>query len=167
MLIIVILIIASLACSLPPGDPEPGTLAEEVGKGNVRFDGAGNLLRGECQDPSVVVQVGIGGETKELDGVEFYDEINPVAVHATTDGAIPLSGTCEKYSADDKHDWPGKGIYYPKEAKIVFSSCSLADGRAEGEAFLVGEGFEGEYSCYSAEGSLIYRVAFSAYTRIR
>ena len=164
VLIIIIPILVSLACNLPSKDPAPDTLAGEVAKGNVRFDGTGNVTYLECQDPTATVTVNVGERAKELDGVEFYDFINPVTVNAITDGRLQKTDKCEKTSLGDKYDWPAKGIYYPKEAKIVFTSCTQNNDEAVGEAYLVGEGFEGEYACYDKnDGGLIFKVAFSAY----
>ncbi len=112
-----------------------------------------------------MVTLTISLPTKEYEGQEFNDVINPVSVNAETDGAIPWSGNCEKLNLDEKHNWPAKGLYYPKEEKILFYSCSIRDGKAEGAATLNGEGsdlyFEGEYGCYGEDGSLVYSMAFS------
>ncbi len=70
---------------------------------------------------------------------------------------------CQKTNTDEKYDWPANGIYYPKEDKIVFTTCTQNKDDARGEAFLVGEGFEGEYACWDRDGGLIFEVAFSAY----
>jgi hypothetical protein len=162
--IIIILILVSLACSLPAKDPAPGTFAEEVAKGNIRFDGTGNVTYIECQDPTATVTVSIGEKVKELDGVEFYDDINPVTVVATTEGRLQKAAECEKTNLEDKYSWNAKGIYYPKEGNILFTSCTQNEDKADGEAFLVGEGFEGEYACYDKnDGELIFKVAFTAY----
>ena len=165
VLIVNILILVSLACSLIPTDPVPGTLAEEIAKGNIRFEGSGNLSYGKCQDPMAVVTVNIGAPVKEYEGQEFYDFVLPVTVIALTDGS--MSSNCEKINPDDKHNWPAKGLYYPKEARIVFYNCSVANGKAGGKAYLVGEGFEGEYACYHEDGSLAYNVAFSVYSVVK
>jgi len=164
VLILIALILASLACNLPTEEPAPDTLAAEVAKGNIRFGGTGNVTYIECQDPTATVTVSIGEKTKELDGVKFYDFINPVTVNAVTDGRLQKTDKCEKTNPGDKYDWPAKGIYYPKEAKIVFTTCTQNNDDADGNAYLVGEGFEGEYACYDKnDGGLIFKVAFSAY----
>jgi hypothetical protein len=162
------LFVISLACqSLFPKGTTPGSIQEEIANGNVRFEGKGNLSYGECQDPTAAVTVTISVPTKEYEGQEFYDPVNPVTVTALTDGALPWSGNCEKSSLDEKHNWPAKGLYYAKEEKILFYRCSLTDGKAEGTAYLNGEGtdlyFEGEYGCFGEDGSLVYSVAFSVF----
>ena len=165
VLIVIILILVSLACRLPPKDPAPDTLAAEVAKGNIRFDGTGNVTYIGCQDPTAVVTVNIGDKVKELNGVEYYDYVNPVSVNALTDGTQIKLEDCEKTSLGDKYNWPAKGIYYPKEAKIVFTTCTQNNDKAVGNGYLVGDGFEGEYACYDQDdGGLIFKVAFSAYT---
>jgi len=161
---ILILLLASLACSLPSQKPDPDTLAGEIAEGNVRYSGTGNVTYIGCQDPTAAVSLRIGERTKELDGVEFYDYVNPVSVHASTDGRLQKTDECEKTSLGDQYDWPARGIYYPNDGRIVFTTCTSNNDRAEGEAHLVGEGFEGEYACYdTSDGGLIFRVAFSAY----
>jgi hypothetical protein len=158
------LVLTSLACSLPAKDPAPETLAGRVAQGNIRFSGTGNITYIECQDPSAVVSLSVGEKTKEVDGVEFYEAINPVTVSVVTDGRMQKTDKCEKTSRGDQYDWPAKGIFYPKDSKSLFTTCTLYDHRAEGEAYLVGEGFEGEYACYDKDdGGLIFKVAFSAY----
>ena len=164
VLTIIVLALAGLACNLPSKEPAPDTLAGQVAEGNMRFNGTGNVTYIECQDPTAAVTVSIGEKTKELDGVEFYDFVNPVSVNAITDGRLYKADECGKTNLGDKYDWPAKGIYYPKDAKIVFTTCTNNNDEAVGEAFLVGEGFEGEYACYDKnDGGLIFKVAFSAY----
>jgi hypothetical protein len=166
--IVCVLFLAILACNLPPQDPDPGTLGAEIAEGNVRYDGTGNVTYIGCQDPTAVVSVQIGGSSKEIDGTEYYDNVNPAAVYAITQGMLAKTDECIKISTDDKHDWPAEGIYYPKEGKIVFTTCTQNKHKAVGDAYLVGEGFEGEYACYDKDtDQLIYSVAFSAYDRIR
>lgn len=168
ILIILILFLVMLSCKLPPKDPAPGTLGAEIADGNVRYDGTGNVTYIGCQDPTAAVNVQIGGSTKEIDGTEFYDNVNPAAVYAITQGSLAKTDECIKISTDDKFDWPAKGIYYPKEGKIRFNTCTQNKHKAVGQAYLVGEGFEGEYACYDKDtGVLMYKVAFSAYTRVR
>ena len=164
VLLVIILILVNLACSLPPKDPAPDTFAAEVAQGNIRFNGTGNVTYIGCQDPTSIVTVNIGGKVKELNGVEFYDYVNPVTVNAVTDGTQIKLEECEKTSLGDKYNWPAKGIYYPKEGKIVFTTCTQNNDNAVGEGYLVGEGIEGEYACYDKDdGGLIFKVAFSAY----
>jgi hypothetical protein len=110
-----------------------------------------------------VVSVFIGSKTKQIDGVDFNDYVNPVTVSAITQGTQVKMEECQKTSLEDKYDWPAKGIYYPKEDKIIFTTCTQNNERAEGEGFLVGEGFEGAYACWDRDGGLMYEVAFSAY----
>jgi len=157
------LFLTSLACALFPKTIAPGSLEEQIAEGDLRFGGSGNITYIGCQDPTAVVSVYIGPKTKELDGVEFYDYINPVTVNAITDGTQIKMEECQKTSIGEKYDWPAKGIYYPKDGKIIFTTCTHNNHRAEGEAFLVGEGFEGEYACYDQDGGLMYEVAISAY----
>ncbi len=159
------LFLAGIACqTLFPKVIPPGSLEEQVAEGDIRFVGKGNVNNPGlgCQDPTAAVSVYIGPKTKELDGVTFYDYVNPVTVNAITDGVMVKGQECEKVGLDEKYDWAAKGIYYPKEEKIVFTTCASQNKyRAEGRAFLVGEGFEGEYSCWDKE--VMYEVAFSAY----
>lgn len=158
------LLLASIACeALFPKAITPGSLEEQIAEGNIRFEGSGNITYIGCQDPTAVVSVYIGAKTKELDGVEFYDYINPVTVNAITNGTQVKMEECEKTNLDDKYDWPAKGIYYPKDGKIIFTTCTQNNDEAVGEAYLVGEGFEGEYACWDRDGGLIYEVAISAY----
>jgi len=163
------LFVASIACleSVIPKVPAPGSLREEIAKGNIRFEGKGNLTYGDCQDPTAAVSVNVSAPVKEYNGQEFNDFINPVSVNAITAGAISGSGSCEKLKLDEKHDWPAKGIYNPNDEKILFYGCSLTNGKAEGTASLTGEGsdthFEGKYGCYGEDGSLVYEVAFNAF----
>jgi hypothetical protein len=162
--IVLTLLLVSLACNLPAKNPPADTLAGQVAQGNIRFKGTGNVTYIECQDPTATVTVSIGEKTKQLDGVEFYDFVNPVTVNTLTDGRLQKTDQCEKTSLGDKYDWPAKGIYYPKETRIVFTTCTNNNDKAEGEAHLVGDGFEGEYACYDKNnGGLIFKVAFSAY----
>jgi len=139
--------------------PNPGTFEREIADGNVRFNGTANLTRGECMDPTATVILLIGGSTAQ--------NVNLVEISTITNGAVPMSGTCEKISTDDKHNWPATGVYDPKEGTIRFIGCSQGESQAEGKGYLVGDGFEGEYSCFQEDGSLSYKVAFSAYTRVR
>ena len=164
LLIGIALFLASIACqALFPKAIQPGSLEEEIAEGNIRFEGSGNVTYIGCQDPTAVVSVFIGAKVKELDGAEFYDYINPVTVNAITYGSQIIVEECQKTNLDEKYDWPAKGIYYPKEGKILFTTCTQNNDNAEGEAFLVGEGFEGEYACYDRDGGLIYEVAISTY----
>jgi hypothetical protein len=167
-LIGLIFLLASIACQeLFPKTNSPGSLQDKMVNGSVHFEGKGNLSYLGCQDPTAIVSLTVSGQVKEYEGVEYYDFINPVIVSAETDGLVLMADTCEKGNLDEKHNWPAKGIYYPKEEKILFFSCSLQNGKADGEAYLSGEGsdlyFEGEYSCYSEDGSLIYEVGFTAF----
>jgi hypothetical protein len=165
LLFISALFLASTACkTLFPETIAPGSLAEQIAEGNMRFEGSGNVTYIGCQDPSAVVSVAIGPKTKELDGVEFYDYVNPVSVNAITDGSQIKLEECQKTNLGEQYDWPAKGIYYPKDGKIVFTTCTQNNHRADGSAFLVGEGFEGEYACYDKnDDGLMYSVAISAY----
>ncbi len=159
-----VLLLASLACQqLFPKTIAPGSLEEQVAEGNIRFAGRGNITYIGCQDPTAAVSVFIGGKTKELDGVTFNDYVNPVTVNAITQGTQVRMGECQKSSVEDKFDWPASGIYYPKEDRIIFYTCTQNNDKAEGDAYLVGEGFEGEYACWDRDGGLMYEVAFSAY----
>ena len=157
--------LSSIACqSLYPKRAMPGSLEERIADGDIRFTGSGNVTYIGCQDPTAAVRISIGSKTKEVDGTEFYDYVNPVRVNAITDGRLVKMEECEKTSIGDKYDWSAKGIYYPKDAKIVFTTCTRNNARAEGQAYLVGDGFEGEYACYDRDdGALIYKVAISAY----
>jgi hypothetical protein len=162
------LLLISIACkTLFPKQIAPGSVEEEIAKGNVRFEGKGNLTYGNCQDPTAMVSLSVSLPTQQFEDQEYYTPINPVSVEALTDGAIPADSPCEKFNTDEKHNWPARGIYYSDESKIVFYGCSLKDGRAEGQASLLGEGtdlyFEGEYACYSADGTLVYEMAFSVF----
>ena len=166
LLISLALFLAGIACqALFPKVITPGSLEGEIAEGNIRFEGMGNITYIECQDPTAAVSVYIGAKVKELDGVEFDDYINPVTVNAITDGKQIKFEECEKANLGEKYDWPAKGIYYPKEEKIIFTTCTQNNDEAVGNGFLVGEGFEGEYACYDKDkdGGLIYEVAFSAY----
>lgn len=164
MLAGIALFLASIACqALFPKTTAPGSLEAKIAEGNIRFEGSGNVTYIGCQDPTAVVNLYIGPKTKELDGVAFYDYVNPVTVNTITDGTQIKMGECQKTSLGDKYDWPAKGIYYPKDEKILFITCTQNNDIAEGEAYLVGEGFEGEYACWDRDGGLIYEVAISAY----
>lgn len=164
LLIASALFLASIACqALFPKTITPGSLEEQIAEGDIRFEGSGNVTYIGCQDPTAVVSVYIGPKMKDLDGVEFYDYVNPVTVNAITDGTQVKMEECQKVSLEDKYDWPAKGIYYPKDEKIVFTTCTQNNDKAEGEAYLVGEGFEGEYACWDRDGGLIFEVAISAY----
>ena len=164
LLIASALFLASIACqALFPKAITPGSLEEQIAEGDIRFEGSGNVTYIGCQDPTAVVSVYIGPKVKELEGAEFYDYINPVTVNAITDGTQIKLDECRKTNLGEKYDWPAKGIYYPKDEKIVFTTCTQNNDKAEGEAYLVGEGFEGEYACWDRDGGLIYEVAISAY----
>ena len=164
LLIASALFLASIACqALFPKAITPGSLEEQIAEGDIRFEGSGNVTYIGCQDPTAVVSVYIGPKVKELEGAEFYDYINPVTVNAITDGTQIKLDECQKTNLGEKYDWPAKGIYYPKDEKIVFTTCTQNNDKAEGEAYLVGEGFEGEYACWDRDGGLIYEVAISAY----
>lgn len=168
LLIGMALFLASIACqSLFPKTITPGSLEEQIAEGDIRFEGRGNVTYIGCQDPTAAVSVYIGVKVKELDGVEFYDYINPVTINAITDGTQIKMGDCQKTDLDEKYDWPAKGIYYPQDGKILFTTCTQNNFKAEGEAFLVGEGFEGEYACYDDDGGLMYEVAISAYQIVK
>ena len=158
------LFLTSIACqALFPKVISPGSLEEQIAEGDIRFEGSGNVTYIGCQDPTAAVSVYIGPKVKEIDGVEFYDYVNPVEVNAITNGTQVKMEECQKVSVDDKYNWPAKGIYYPKEDKIIFTTCTQNNDKAEGNGFLVGDGFEGEYACYDNDGGLIFEVAFSAY----
>ena len=83
-----------------------------------------------------------------------------------TDGSMVqgING-CEKSNPEDKHEWGAEGIYYANEGLIRLTGCGAQKRhRAEGNLYLVGEGFEGEYTCYDADDDgLMYSVAISAY----
>jgi hypothetical protein len=156
--------LGSLACqALFPKAIPPGSLEAKIAEGDIRFGGSGNVTYIGCQDPTAVVSLYIGPKTKEIDGVAFYDYVNPVTVNAITDGTQVKMGECQKTNQSEKFDWPAKGIYYPKDEKIIFTTCTQIKDKAEGEAYLVGEGFEGQYACWDRDGGLIYEVAISAY----
>lgn len=158
------LFLASIACALFPKTIAPGSLEEQIAEGDIRFVGSGNITYIGCQDPTAQVSVYIGPKTKELDGVTFNTYVNPVTVNAITDGTQVKVQECQKTSLGEKYDWPAKGIYYAEEGKILFTTCTQNNDRAEGQAYLVGEGFEGEYACYDdQDGGLMYEVAISAY----
>ncbi len=162
------LFLLSLACqALFPRAIPPGSLEAEIAEGNIKFTGRGNVSYIGCQDPSAVVEVVIGPKTKEYQGQEFNVFVNPVTVSAVTEGTQVKLEECAKSDLENKYNWPAEGLYYASEARIVFFSCTQNKDRAEGEAFLVGEGFEGEYACYDGDGSLIFSVAFSAYETSR
>jgi len=158
------LFLTGIACqALFPKNIAPGSLEAQVASGNMTFRGTGNITYIECQDPTAAVSVVIGAKTKEINGTEFNQFVNPVSVNAITEGTQIKMEECQKTNLDEKYDWPAKGIYYPSEDRILFTSCTQNDNKAEGEGFLVGEGFEGEYACYALDGGLMYAVAFSAY----
>ena len=159
------LFLASMACNaLFPKTITPGSLEEQVAEGDIRFGGSGNVTYIGCQDPTAAVSVYIGPKTKELDGATYNKYVNPVTVNAITDGTQIKVQECQKTSLGEKYDWPAKGIYYAEDEKIVFTTCTQNNHRAEGQAYLVGEGFEGQYACYDAQdGGLMYEVAISAY----
>jgi hypothetical protein len=164
LLIASVLILVTIACqALFPQTTAPGSLEEQIANGDIRFNGSGNITYIGCQDPTAVVSVYIGPKTKELDGTEFYDYVNPVTVSAVTDGTQVKMEECQKSSLGEKYNWPAKGIYYAKDGRIVFTTCTNNSTNAEGEAYLVGEGFEGQYACYDQDGGLMYKVAISAY----
>ncbi len=168
LLIGLALFLASISCeALFPKAITPGSLEDQIAEGDIRFEGSGNVTYIGCQDPTAAVSVYIGPKAKELDGVEFYDYVNPVTVNAITDGTLIKMGDCQKTDLEAKYDWPANGIYYPKDGKIVFTTCTQNNDEAAGEAYLVGEGFEGEYACWDRDGGLIYEVAFSAYQIIK
>jgi hypothetical protein len=163
--IISILFLASIACNaLFPKKITPGSLEEQIAEGDIRFVGSGNVTYIGCQDPTAAVSVYIGPKSKELDGVKYNTYVNPVTVNAITDGSQIKVEECQKTSLGEKYDWPAKGIYYADEEKIIFYTCTQNNHKAEGQAYLVGEGFEGEYACYDNQnGGLMYEVAISAY----
>ena len=154
---------AILACSLSPPKFEPGSLEERLAEGNMKFTGSGNVSYIGCQDPTAVVSVFIGPKTTEIDGQKLSDSINLVTVHAITNGTQVKTDECQKVGLDEQYNWPAEGVYHPNEGKIVFTSCTQNNERAEGTAILVGEGFEGQYACYDQDGGLMYEVAISAY----
>ena len=161
-----VLFFASLACqSLFPKVITPGSFEEDIANGNIRFEGKGNLSYEGCQDPTAIVKLIVSAQTKTYEGQEYYDFINPVTVNAETTGTFSMASGCEKEKLDEKYNWPAKGIYYPKEGKILFFGCSLTNGKAEGEAYLNGEEsdlyFEGEYTCNGEDGSSVYGIAFT------
>ena len=143
------LFLASMACNaLFPKTITPGSLEEQVAEGNIRFVGSGNVTYIGCQDPTARVSLYIGPKTKELEGVKYNTYVNPVTVNAITDGTQIKVQECQKTNLEDKYDWPAKGIYYAEEEKIIFYTCTQNNDKAQGEAYLVGEGFEGQYACY-------------------
>ena len=165
LLILSVLFLASIACrTLFPKTVAPGSLEEQIAEGDIRFGGSGNVAYICCQDPTAAVSVYIGLKTKELDGVKFMEYVNPVSVNAITNGTQIKVGECQKTDLGEKYDWPAEGIYYAGRGRIVFTTCTQSIHRAEGTAYLVGEGFEGEYACYDKDnGGLMYEVAISAY----
>jgi len=163
-LILSVLLVTSISCRVPTKKQlEPGSFAEMIAEGNVKFSGNGNVTYIGCQDPTAVVSLFIGPKTKEIYGQKSEIFVSPVTVDVTTDGTqIKIEG-CQKTNLDEKYSWPVKGIYYPEDGEILFTSCTTNNFRAEGKAYLEGEGFEGEYACYDHDGDLMYEVAISAY----
>ena len=167
LLIASILFLATLACrALFPNTIAPGSFEEQVAEGGLRFNGSGNVTYIGCQDPTAVVSLSIGTKTRELNGVKFNVDVNPVSMSVLTDGSMVkgING-CEKSSPEDKHEWGAEGIYYADEGVIRLTGCGAGKRhRAEGNLYLVGEGFEGEFTCYDADdGGLMHSVAISAY----
>src|SRR3990172_11999073 len=163
------LILASIACqTLFPSSVAPGSLEAQVAEGDIHFKGFGNVTYIGCQDPTAVVTIYIGTKTRNIDGVDFEVDVNPVSVNSITNGTQVKTDQCEKASLDDKYDWPAKGIYYPGDGWILLTTCTQNNDEAEGKLFLVGDGFEGEYACYDRNtGGLIYEVAVSAYQLVK
>ena len=166
-LILSMLLLASIACqALFPQTIAPGSLEEQVAEGGMRFNGSGNVTYIGCQDPTAVVSLAIGTKTRELKGVKFNTDVNSVNLSVLTDGSMVkgING-CEKSNTEDKHEWGAEGIYYANEGIIRLTGCGAQNRhRAEGNLYLVGEGFEGEYTCYDADDDgLMYSVAISAY----
>ena len=162
-----ILLLASIACqALFPKTITPGSLEEQVAEGGMRFSGSGNVTYIGCQDPTARVSLSIGIKTRELKGVKFNTDVNFVNLSVLTDGSM-VKGVngCEKSNTEDKHEWGAEGIYYANEGIIRLTGCGAQNRhRAEGNLYLVGEGFEGEYTCYDADDDgLMYSVAISAY----
>jgi hypothetical protein len=163
----IILTSTALACNFgkPPGQPpESGSEAEAIGKGNQRYEGTGNVTYLDCQDPTANVIVLIGEKTPLNDGF-----VNPVHISTLTEGSIVkgING-CEKSNPGETHDYPADGFYDPGEAEISFSTCTSQNHKARGTAVLGEGGFSGEYACYDKNtGDLMYKVAFSAYEKIR
>jgi hypothetical protein len=158
------LFLSSIACqALFPKNIAPGSFEAQVASGNMTFTGTGNITYIGCQDPTAAVSLHLGAKTREINGTEFNQFVNSVSVNAITEGTQIKMEECQKTNQDEKYDWPAKGIYYPDEGRILFTSCTQNDNKAEGEGFLVGEGFEGEYTCYAPDGGLMFSVAFSAY----
>ena len=166
-LILSMLLLASIACqSLFPKTITPGSLEEQVAEGGMRFHGSGNVTYIGCQDPTAVVSLSIGTKTRELNGVTFNTDVNPVNLSVLTNGSMVkgING-CEKSSPEDKHEWGAEGIYYANEGVIRLTGCGAQKRhRADGNLYLVGDGFEGEYTCYDADDDgLMHSVAISAY----
>ena len=162
------LLLAGLACqTLFPHSAAPGSLEAQVAEGNMRFEGTGNVTYIGCQDPTAVVTLTIGVKTRTINGVDLTGDVNPVTVSVITNGTQVKTDQCEKVDTDNQYNWPAKGIYYPDETKIIFTTCTQNDDEAKGNAFLVGDGFEGEYACYDSDGGLMYEVAISAYTVVK
>ena len=162
-----ILLLASIACqSLFPKTTTPGNMEERVAEGGMRFNGSGNVTYIGCQDPTAVVSLSIGTKTRELNGVKFSTDVNSANLSVLTDGSM-VKGVngCEKSNTEDKHGWGAEGIYYANEGILRLTGCGAQNRhRAEGSLYLVGEGFEGEYTCYDADNDgLMYSVAISAY----
>lgn len=165
LLMLCVLLLASIACqSLFPKTIAPGSFEERVAAGDLHLAGSGNVVYIGCQDPTAVVNLYIGPKTREINGVAFNVDVNPVTVSVITDGTQVKIEECQKSNQGEKYNWPAAGIYYPQEDKILFTTCTQNEHEAEGQAFLVGEGFEGEYACYDkGDGGLMYEVAISAY----
>ena len=164
-LMLLALLLASLACqSLFPTTIAPGSFEERVAAGDLRLAGTGNVVYIGCQDPTAVVSLYLGPKTREINGAAYSVDVNPVTISVVTDGTQVRVEECQKSNQGEAYNWPAVGIYYPQDSKIVFTTCTQNEHRAEGSAFLVGEGFEGEYACYDKDdGGLMYEVALSAY----
>jgi hypothetical protein len=161
-----ILFLSSLACTLLiPRQTVPGSLEEAVAEGDILFTGTANVTDAlDCMDPSATVRLYIGPKTRQINGVEFRSDVNPVSISVVTNGHfVILNEECQKTSTKDKYDYPAEGIYYPNEGVIRFLTCTMNNFTASGQGALVGDGFEGQYSC-SDETGVFYSVAFSTYT---
>jgi hypothetical protein len=155
-----------LACqALFPKAIPPGSLEAQIAEGNIRFLGTGNVTYIGCQDPTAQVSLYIGPKTEEIDGNKYNTPVNPVTLDVTTNGTMVKMEECQKSSVEDKFGWSAQGLYYARDEKIILYTCGAnSRHRAEGDVYLVGEGFEGEFTCYDRDnGGLMYEVAISAY----
>jgi hypothetical protein len=166
LIVATILFLVSMACqALFPKTITPGSLEEQIAEGEIRFTGSGNVTYIGCQDPTAEVTLYIGPKTKELNGITYETFVNPVTIDVTTYGTMVKIEECQKSSVEDRFGWSAQGLYYARDEKIVLYSCAANNyHKAEGEVYLVGEGFEGEYVCHDRDnGGLMYEVAISAY----